>query len=86
MKAVIALFVLNLTLTKLFHLRDDKILIFPLAFLASLLSTTMYRNEMGYVDAVTQIWPLMALLFGALPVLLMAVLSMMKRKRIPTDG
>ena len=86
MKAVIALFILNLTLTKLFRLQDDKILIFPLASLASLLSETMYSNEMGYVDDVAQIWPLMALFFGALPVLLMAVLSMMKGKRFSTEG
>ena len=79
MKAVITLFILNLTFTKLFNLQDDRILVFPLALTCFLFS--LQQIEKGgafWINAVTVIHPLWATFAYALPLLVIVIAAVLR--------
>ena len=80
MKATIALFILNLGVTRLFKLDDDRVLVLPLAFLSFLLTLVMFRNEAEYVKMVQVNWPLVVIVCGVVPVMFIALASLFRRK------
>lgn len=73
MKATLVLFALNMAVTQLFRLRDDRLLIYPLALISLLLTLTMFHNELEFGEMVHDYWPLFLTFFGVIPVLLVAV-------------
>ncbi|MGO4269418.1 endospore germination permease, partial [Paenibacillus sp. TAF58] len=81
MKATIALFVINLGLSQLFHLQDDKILIFPIAFCTGMLSLSMFRNELEFMGHVGTVWPLFITVTGVVPILLLTIVTAFKSRR-----
>ena len=81
MKATIVLFVINLGLTQLFQLEDDKILIFPIAFFAGMISLTMFRNELEFIAHVGTVWPLFITVTGVVPILLLTIVTAFKSRR-----
>ncbi|MFC4768660.1 GerAB/ArcD/ProY family transporter [Effusibacillus consociatus] len=81
MKATIVLFILNLALSQLLKLQDDRLLIFPVALVSLLLSLTMFKNEAEFVENVTVVWPLLITTVGVLPVLLITVVTLFKKNR-----
>ena len=81
MKATIILFVINLGLTQLFQLQDDKILIFPIAFFTAMVSLTMFKNELEFMEHVGTVWPLFITVTGVIPILLLTIVTALKRRR-----
>jgi spore germination protein KB len=80
MKTTIALYTLNYALSKLLNLTDDRLLIYPLAFIALLLTLVMFKNETEFVEQVTVVWPLFTALAGAAPVVLVASVTFIKER------
>ncbi|MCA0755964.1 spore germination protein [Paenibacillus sp. N4] len=78
MKATIALFVLNLVLTRLFRLQDDRLLIFPLALMCLFLSVVLYDSEVQWYDIVSNTWPLWNGIAGILPLFLLTLITAFK--------
>lgn len=78
MKATVALFVLNLTLTRLFGLQDDRLLILPLALINLFLSVVLNDSEIQWADIVSNIWPLWTGVSGFVPLLLLTLIAYIK--------
>ncbi len=71
MKATIVLFILNLSLAKLFNLKDDRILVFPLTMICFLYSMKLIEHgQAHWVNTVTMIHPLWGTLAYSLPLLI----------------
>lgn len=81
MKATIVLFAINLGLSQLFRLQDERILIFPITFLALLLSLTMFRNELEFIEHVGTVWPLFVTVTGVVPILVLTIVTTFKSRR-----
>ncbi|MDQ0900669.1 MULTISPECIES: endospore germination permease [unclassified Paenibacillus] len=81
MKASIILFVINLGVSQLFRLPDEKTLIFPLAFFACMISLTLYRNELEAMEHVGTVWPLFITVTGVVPILLLTIVTALKSQR-----
>jgi spore germination protein KB len=79
MKATIVLFILNQVTSKFFKLQDDKIVLPAIAFVAFLLSVTMFKEESEFSYSVNDVWPLITLTVGIGPLILAAVITFMKR-------
>ncbi|WP_308634395.1 GerAB/ArcD/ProY family transporter [Paenibacillus silvisoli] len=79
MKATIVLYILSKVLTRWAKVRNEQLLIFPVAFVCLLLSFTMYENEPDFVEAVSVIWPLLNNVAFNLPLLLIAAVTLVKR-------
>ncbi|MFC5468868.1 endospore germination permease [Cohnella suwonensis] len=83
MKASITLFVLNLTFTKLFNLKDDRILVFPLSLTGFLFSMMqLEKGQTPWINSVAVIHPLWATFAYLIPFLLIAAVASV-RKNIP---
>jgi spore germination protein KB len=80
MKAAIVLFVLNDVTAHFFKLDDDKLLLPAIALVAYLLSMTMYHEEAEFVFSVQAVWPLLILAVGIVPLMLAALIMMVKRQ------
>ncbi len=81
MKAVISLYILNLTITQLFGLKDTYILIFPLAlvcFLFSMLQISL--GEAMWINIVTVIEPLWKTFAYVLPLLVLTITAFLRVK------
>ena len=81
MKASIVLFAINLGLSQLFRLQDERILIFPITFVALLLSLTMFQNEMEFMEHVGTVWPLLITVTGIVPILVLTIVTAFKSRR-----
>ncbi|NOU90598.1 GerAB/ArcD/ProY family transporter [Paenibacillus sp. LMG 31460] len=81
MKASIVLFAINLGLSQLFRLQDERILIFPITFVALLLSLTMFRNDFEFMEHVGTVWPLLITVTGVVPILLLTIVTAFKSRR-----
>lgn len=81
MKATIVLFIINLGVTQLFRLRDERILIFPIAFLTLLLSLTLFHNELEFTEFVGVVWPLFITVTGVIPILVLTIVTAIKNRR-----
>ena len=86
MKATIVLFVINLGLTQLFQLQDDRILIFPIAFFTCMISLSMYKNELEFILHVGTVWPLFITIAGVVPILLLTIVTVFKSHRNQIPG
>jgi len=83
MKDVISLYILNITITHLFRLPDNRILIFPLAligFLFSLIQISL--GQARWVSAITVIEPLWKAFAYVLPVLILTAAAVLRKNRI----
>jgi spore germination protein KB len=69
MKISICLFVLNLTASRLFNLKDDRLLIYPISVAILFLSVTMFPTESEAFECWTVVWPFIAICFSV-PLLL----------------
>jgi spore germination protein KB len=80
MKASIVLFVLKETFSKLFNVRDDKLLVFPLA-MAGFLFTMLFvaKGEARWVNAVSVLHPLEATVAYLLPLLVVSAVAAFKK-------
>lgn len=87
MKATIVLFAINLGLSQLFQLPNERILIFPIANLVLLLSMSMFRNELEFSEHVGMVWPLFITVAGVVPILLLTIVTAFKSRRneVPRD-
>ncbi len=81
MKATIVLFTINFILTQLVKSKEKNIFVLPITFVAFLLSITMYKNEQQFADFVLTIWPLLIFTFGFLPIVLMTIMTVVKKKQ-----
>ena len=79
MKAAIALYILNYSASRFFNLDDDKLMLPAIALIAFLLSETMFRSEAEFNYAVTVVWPLVVMIVGILPLVLAALVTLVKR-------
>lgn len=83
MKASIMLFILNQTFTQLFKLRDDRMLIFPLALVSFLFSMLFIsKGEARWVNAVSVLHPLEATIGYVLPLLTVTAIAAVKKRSI----
>jgi spore germination protein KB len=80
MKATIVLFVMNFTISQLFNLEDDRILLFPISLVSFLLSVTLYSHELEFVETVSTVWPLLITVVGVIPILLIIIVTFLKMK------
>jgi spore germination protein KB len=80
MKSTITLYALNLTVNRLFKLRDDGLLIIPLALLGFLLSLVSVKQEANYSEVLI-IWPLITFM-ASFPVYLLSVITIFKKRTI----
>jgi spore germination protein KB len=80
MKATIVLFVINFIISQLFNLKDDRILIFPVALLTFLFSVTLYNHELEFVETVGTVWPLLITIVGVFPILIITLVTFLKQK------
>ncbi|CAN7402778.1 GerAB/ArcD/ProY family transporter [Paenibacillus sp. LjRoot153] len=80
-KATITLLILNLTLTKFFGLRDDRILVFPLALICFLFSLHQIENgATPWIYAVSVIHALWATYSYLLPLLVVTAAAAIRKK------
>jgi spore germination protein KB len=79
MKATVALFLLNFTFSQLFNLKDDRILIFPIALLSLLASVSTFEHELQYVEAVNTVYPLLLTITSVLPILFLTAYTLFKK-------
>lgn len=79
MKAVIVMFMLNLALSQLLKITDQRVLIFPLALLVFLLSSTIFHNEAEQTRTVQEIWPYLVIIGGIIPTLLIALVARFRK-------
>lgn len=80
MKSTLFLFILNQVLARLFRLKDDKLLVYPLALLCSLLSLTMFDTPADFDELVYVIWPFIVITVGGSLVLLLTLLTAIKNR------
>lgn len=80
-KATITMFILNLTLTKLFKLQDDRILIFPLSLVCYLFSLhQINKGVANWIYAVSVMHPLWATFAYLLPLLVVTAAAIIRKK------
>ena len=79
MKATIVLFILNQATSKFFKLQDDKTVLPAIAFVAFLLSVTMFQKESEFSYSVNDVWPMITFTVGVGPMVLAAIITFMKR-------
>ncbi|WP_027085123.1 GerAB/ArcD/ProY family transporter [Cohnella panacarvi] len=80
MKASISLAALNLAVVKLFNLKDNRILVFPLTLICFLLSLLQIENGQAFwSNSVGAIHPLWATAAFVLPLLIVATVSLFRR-------
>ncbi|MEF3307756.1 endospore germination permease [Paenibacillus sp. GYB004] len=79
-KSAIMLYILMKVLSQLLHLKDDRFLVYPVAMICMLLSLTTYRDETSLGEQVNIIWPLLDNTAYIAPMLLIAVVSLIRRR------
>lgn len=79
MKTTIALFAVNLGLSQLFRLENERILIFPIAFLTAMLALSAFKNELEFLEHVGTVWPLFITVAGVVPILILTIVTAFKR-------
>ncbi|MGG1516460.1 endospore germination permease [Paenibacillus oryzisoli] len=82
MKATITLYILNLTLTNLFKLSDNRILVYPLALTCFLFSLMQIRKGAAFwVNSVSVLHGLWGTFAAVLPLLFLIAVALMRRKQ-----
>lgn len=82
MKATIMLFILKETLSQVLQLKDKRIVIFPLTFISLLLTLTMFKNEIEFVEAVFVGLPMLLFVILDIPLLFITVVIFFKGNKI----
>ncbi|MBW7455291.1 GerAB/ArcD/ProY family transporter [Paenibacillus sepulcri] len=86
MKTTILLFTAHQTCIHLLGLKKDKMLVFPLALLMALISMTAIEGgEAKWNYEVTVIHPMWGMLCGAVPLLLVFFIALIRRKKKPAS-
>jgi spore germination protein KB len=80
MKATIVLFILNQVTVNFFKLKDEKVVLPFIAFMTFLMSVTMFQQESEFSYSVNDVWPMITLTVGIVPLILAAVITFMKRR------
>lgn len=81
MKATIVLFALNSTLSHLFKLKDNHLLIYPISLLCFLISILVMSNgETRWDNIVAAIHPLWGTIAFLMPILFLTIVSLFKKK------
>ncbi|AJY77801.1 hypothetical protein VN24_16730 [Paenibacillus beijingensis] len=86
MKATIVLYITSLGISQLFRINDYRILVFPVAMVALLLSLTMFTHEVEFMEFVNNVWPLLITLTGVIPILVLTLVTAMKSIKKGTAG
>lgn len=84
MKTSIMLFILKETLSRVLKLQDKRIIIFPVAFISLLLTLTMFKNEIEFVNAVFVILPLIITVVLVLPLIIITLVAVFRGKKLET--
>ena len=79
-KTTIFLYILVKMLSELFSSKDIRELSIPVGFICFLLSITMYFNELSYLNDIYVTWPLLNNITYVLPVLVVTVVAMFKKR------
>jgi spore germination protein KB len=79
-KTTIFLYILVKILSELFDIQDNRLLTYPAGFICFLLSITMYFDEPTFAEDIYVMWPLMNSVTYVLPVLLITVVAMFKKR------
>jgi spore germination protein KB len=86
MKTTIMLFILKEVLAKLLKLEDDRMIIFPTAFISLLLTLTMFKGEAEVGEAVFVVFPLIVAVCAVLPLLLITLMAAVRGKKLKDKG
>lgn len=81
MKATLTLFAANVTITRLFKIKSDRVLLLPIALAGFLLSLVVVRNEFEYAEVLLS-WPLITFT-ASVPIWIIAVAALIKGKQKP---
>jgi uncharacterized membrane protein YkvI len=86
MKATIALYVLSLTIAKLFNIPDERLVVSPLALISFVLSLLALRpQEVGWVELVQYVHPLWGMFAFTVPLFTLYVASLVRKRQRPTS-
>ncbi|SFM08550.1 spore germination protein KB [Paenibacillus sp. 1_12] len=80
-KAAILLFILMRVLAQMLRLENERLLVLPVAFVCLLLSLTTYTKEAALEEIVNITWPLINNIAYVFPLLLIIVISLIRRSR-----
>jgi spore germination protein KB len=75
MKATLMLIILNQLFVQLFRLKDERLLIYPLALLCIFFSLTMFKTPSDFVEQVYVIWPFTVIAVGCTLIFMFTVLT-----------
>jgi spore germination protein KB len=82
LKGVISLYILNITITYLFNIKDNRILVFPLALVCFLFSMLLISLGQAWrINYVTIIEPLWKAVSYVLPLLILMVAAVLRKNR-----
>lgn len=79
MKACIILFILNQLIVSICKLKDEKVFIFPLAFINMICAFILHRSETKLTEHITVILPLWKLSGFTIPLLLVVAVHLLKK-------
>jgi spore germination protein KB len=85
MKTTIMLFILKETLSKLLKLKDNRIIIFPITFISFLLTLTMFKSEIKFVESVFVVLPLFITIVAIFPLLFITFVAFFKGKKLESN-
>jgi spore germination protein KB len=82
MKTTIMLFILKETLSRVLKLKDERIMIFPVTVISLLLTLTMFKTEIEFVESVFVVLPLVITIVLVLPLLFITFVTFFRGKKI----
>ncbi|TVY01998.1 GerAB/ArcD/ProY family transporter [Cohnella terricola] len=85
-KASILLFILVRSVSHLLKLSNERLIVFPVAFVCLLLSLTTYTNEATLEEIVNTTWPLLNNVAYVCPMLLLIVAALLRRRGRKMNG
>lgn len=80
MKATIALFALNLMMSRLFKTQDERVFIYPITLICFCLSIVMFDSQADFDEKVSLVWPLLNLTLAVIPFLIISFVSFIKKE------
>ncbi|MCA0758070.1 spore germination protein [Paenibacillus sp. N4] len=86
MKATITLFALNLTITQLLKLKDDRILVLPISVICVLLSLILSEGMARFEETVSSVHPLFITVSYVIPLLIVMIVSMFRSHKASGQG
>lgn len=80
MKASIALFALNLMISRLFKAQDERTFIYPITLICFCLSIVMFDSQADFDEKVSLVWPLLNLTLAVIPFLIISFASFIRKE------